>query len=176
MAFVDYKYDAYSNSKQQVWGLDFASIDSFVYQIDRDNWWKFLGIDILDIPVILSGGSLDENYNLWLDSERSLQKYPGTVNTGVDSYIETKEWNILKGLFQRYLIDYDGGSADVITNVRRVVSDVETIVTDEKSSVIANEMRYVALDKSRGRSMSITIYNAEIIKSILFDIKEWGER
>lgn len=156
-----------------VWG---TLINTFVYQIDRDVWGKFLGIDILDIPVVLSGGNLDENYNLMLDSNRELQKYPGSTITSAEAYIRTKEFYIKKGVFQRWLVDFEGADVDVETRVKRVVGALQTELTDLKTDVTANKLRGISLSKQRGRTMSIKIVDAEIIKSLSFDFKKWGEQ
>ena len=161
---------------EQIWGLDFAAINSFVYQIDKDQWYKFLGIDILDVPVILSGGSLDENYNLWLDSDRELQKYPGTITTTIDAYIRTKEFYIQEGVFQRWLVDFEGTGVDVETRVIKEVGGYKVEEEDIKFSVAPNKFRGISLGKMRGRTMSVKIINAEIIKALLLDVKGWGER
>ena len=165
----------YGIGYEQVWGMDYASIDSFVYQIDRDSWWRFLGIDILDIPVILSGGSLDENYNLWLDSDKRLMKYPSTVDTAVPSFIRTKEFYIQEGVFQRWMVDFEG-VADVETRVIKRVGNSDVEETDEKFAVAPNKFRGLPLGKMRGRKMSVKIIDADIIKTLSLDVKGWGER
>ena len=152
------------------------TINTFVYQIDRELWGKFLGLDIVDIPVILSGGNLDENYNLLLTSDRELYKYPGTTETNYVSYIRTKEYYIEKGVFQRWLVDFEGEGVDVETRVKRRVGNIQTTRIDLKTDVIANKLRGISLNKQRGRSMSIKIIDAEIIKSLLYDAKKWGEQ
>ena len=161
---------------EQIWGMEYAAINSFVYQINKDQWYKFLGIDILDVPVILSGGSLDENYNLWLDSDRELQKYPGTITTTIDAYIRTKEFYIQEGVFQRWLVDFEGSGVDVETRVIKEVGGSEVEEIDTKFSVAPNKFRGLPLGKMRGRTMSIKIINAEIIKALSLDVKGWGER
>ncbi len=157
-----------------VWGLEYANIDSWVYQIDRDKWGKFLGMDILDIPVILSGGSLDENYNLWLDSDRQLMKYPGNAYTAVEAMIRTKEFYIEKGAFQRWMVDFEG-TANVETRVKKTVAGVDTNEEDIKYNVTPNKFRGISLDKQRGYQMSIKIIDADIIRAFSFDAKKWGE-
>ncbi len=158
-----------------IWGLDYAAIDSFVYQIDRDKWTRFLGMDISDIPVILSGGSLDENYNLWLDSNRQLMKYPGTAYTAVEAVIRTKEFYIEKGAFQRWMVDFEGSSVDVETRVKKMVGGSVVNEEDIKYNVDPNKFRGISLDKQRGYQMSIKIINADILKGFSFDSKKWGE-
>ena len=164
-----------SNGYAQIWGVDYAAIDTYVYQIDRNRWNKFLGLDILDVPVILSGGSLDENYNIWLDSYRELQKYPGSAYTSADAWIRTKEFYIEEGVFQRWLVDFEG-AADVETRVKREVSGSTVEKEDIKYNVSPNKWRWISLEKQRGRTMSIKIINPDIIKALSFDIKRWGEK
>ena len=159
-----------------IWGLDYAAIDSFVYQIDRDKWTRFLGLDISDIPVILSGGSLDENYNLWLDSEKELKKYPGTAYTSVEAVIRTKEFYIEKGAFQRWMVDFEGSSVNVETRVKKMVGGTVVNEEDIKYNVDPNKFRVISLDKQRGYQMSIKIIDANILKGLSFDSKKWGER
>jgi hypothetical protein len=167
-----YADDGYAS----VWGLEYAPIDSFVYQIDRERWGKFLGMDILDVPVILSGGSLDENYNLWLDSDRELKKYPGTAYTAVEAMIRTKEFYIEKGAFQRWMVDFEGSSVNVESRVRRMVSGSSLDKEDIKYNIEPNKWRGISLDKQRGYEMSIKIIDADIIKGLSFDSKKWGEQ
>jgi len=164
-----------SNGWCQVWGVDYAAINTFVYHIDEGKWMKFLGLDIADIPVILSGGSLDENYNIWLDSYKELQLYPGSAYTSVDAYVRTKEYYIQEGVFQRWLVDFDG-DADVETRVNRRVGSNQTQLTDSKYDVNANQWRGLSLENQRGRSMSIKIIGADVIKALNIDVKGWGER
>jgi len=161
---------------EQIWGMEFAAIDSFVYQIDHDKWMKFLGIDISDVPVILSGGSLDQNYNLWLDSDKEIQKYPGTIDTTIEAYITTKEFYIREGVFQRWIVDFEGSDVDVETTVFREVDGSDVELKDIKFSVAPNKFRGLALKNQRGRKMSITIFNATVINGLSFDIKLRGER
>lgn len=167
--------DAYSSGLAMIWGIEYAAIDSFVYQIDRKKWYKFLGMDILDVPVILSGGSLDENYNLWLNSDRELQKYPGTAYTAVEAVIRTKEFYIEKGAFQRWMVDFEGSSVNVETRVRRMVGGSRVDKEDIKYNITPNKWRGISYDKQRGYEMSIKIIDANIIKGLSFDSKKWGE-
>ena len=159
-----------------VWGLGYVAINSFVYQIDKDKWAKFLGMDILDVPVILSGGSLDENYNLWLDSDRELKKYPGTAYTAVEAVIRTKEFYIEKGAFQRWMVDFEGSSVNVETRVKKTVSGSIVNEEDIKYNIVPNKFRGISLDKQRGYEMSIKIIDANIISGLSFDSKKWGEK
>ncbi len=161
---------------EQIWGMEFAAIDSFVYQIDHDKWMKFLGIDISDVPVILSGGSLDENYNLWLDSDKEILKYPGTIDTTIEASITTKDFYIREGVFQRWMVDFEGSDVDVETTVFREVDGSDVELKDIKFSVAPNKFRGLALKNQRGRKMSITIFNATVINGLSFDIKLRGER
>ena len=165
-----------SDGYEQIWGMEFAAIDSFVYQIDHDKWMKFLGIDISDVPVILSGGSLDENYNLWLDSDKEIQKYPGTIDTTIEAYITTKEFYIGEGVFQRWMVDFVGTDVDVETIVTNEVDGSDTERIDSKFGVVPNRWRGLALKNQRGRKMSITIFNATVINGLSFDIKIRGEQ
>ena len=107
---------------------------------------------------------------------KELQKYPGDITTTVEAYIETKEFYIQEGVFQRWLIDYEGGEVDVKTVVTREVggSDVELI--DTKYNVASNKWRGLALKNQRGRKMSIKIINADIIKGLSIDVKVRGEK
>ena len=159
-----------------IMSLDYSNIDSWVYQIDRDKWGKFLGMDISDIPVILSGGSLDENYNLWLDSDKQLMKYPGTAYTAVEAVIRTKEFYIERGAFQRWMVDFEGSSVDVETRVKKMVGGTVVNEEDIKYNVVPNKFRVISLDKQRGYQMSIKIINPDIIKGFSFDLKKWGEQ
>ena len=176
LVICNYALGASYDGHEQIWGVEFANINSFVYQIDKDQWYKFLGIDIIDVPVILSGGSLDENYNLWLNSDRELQKYPGTISTTVEAYIVTKQFYIQEGVFQRWLVDFEGTNVNVETTVFKEVNGSEVEETDIKLSVAPNKFRGLSLGKMRGRKMEIKIVNAEILKGLSLDIKKWGER
>jgi len=161
---------------QQVWGRIIDQTRSYAYHIDKGKWTTFDGLNILDIPITLAGGSLDKNYNVWIDSDLQLQQYPGTSYCLAETKIETKNFYIKKGVFQRWIVDFVGSGVDVTTRVNRVVNDIETQVEDKKSSVVPNEIRQVTLAKSRGRTMSILVEGANIIRNILIDIKMWGEK
>ena len=164
------------NGYSVVIGIDFDSCSSFVYQIDRKVWGTFLGLDIADVPVILSGGNLDDNYNIWLNSYRTLKKYPGTTITTSPAYIRTKEFYIQEGVFQRWMVDFEGTDVDVETRVTKEVGGVDVEETDKKESVAPNKFRGLPLGKMRGRKMSVKIIDADIIKTLSLDVKGWGER
>ena len=74
---------------------------TWVYHIDRDLWTKFEDLDIIDIPVILSGGSFGANYNLWINSDTDIQNYPGPSNSGSPTEILTKEYYIIYSILHQ---------------------------------------------------------------------------
>ena len=165
-----------TGSKTAIIGIEFDSSSSFVYQIDSNTWWKFFGLDIADVPVILSGGNLDDNFNIWLNSYKVLKKYPSDTETSAVAYIRTKEFYIQEGVFQRWLVDFEGTNVDVETRVIKEVSGADVVETDLKENVAPNKFRGLPLGKMRGRKMSIRIIDASIIKALLLDVKGWGER
>ena len=74
------------------------------------------------------------------------------------------------------MVDFEGSGVNVETRVTKEVSGSDVLEEDLKLSVAPNKFRGIPLGKQRGRKMSIKIIDADIIKSLSYDSKKWGEQ
>jgi len=146
---------------------DTSGAISYVYQIDRNAWTKFSGLDVKQ-SVTLTGGSQLENINLYLkENSPSIDSYPTDTFTTSNSNIKTKNMFFEKGTLKRMKADYTGDSNKELQSI------VENMVGAEKTHSVSSaseEWRGVPLGKNRGKSVSFNINNADTISAIMYEL------
>ena len=148
--------------------------DSYVYHIERNAWTKYTGLDVISAST-LTGGSQVDNVNLLLDSDGTINKYPTEDYTSEESEIKTKDLFFEKGVLRKMKADFE---SDVDTDVDMIsimtkndLSGNEITKTNTITNPNPNHWRGISLANSRGKEVSFKITNANIIKSIMYDLR-----
>ena len=148
--------------------------DSYVYHIERNAWTKYTGLDVISAST-LTGGSQVDNVNLLLDSDGTINKYPAGDYTSEESEIKTKDLFFEKGVLRKMKADFE---SDVDTDVDMIsimtkndLSGNEITKTNTITNPNPNHWRGISLANSRGKEVSFKITNANIIKSIMYDLR-----
>lgn len=147
--------------------LDTPTTKQYVYQIDNDAWTEFTNMDVLAAEP-LTGGTETENVVLILNSNREIKSYPGTGYTSELTEFRTKRFYLLKQYLGRFHFDYEG-SPDVGAIVLNEYFPSPYYKVHYFASLEQNKWRFIGNDKRRARSMEITLIDAELIRSIIFE-------
>ena len=146
---------------------------SYVYHIERNVWTKFTGLSVSSAGT-LTGGKRKDNINLLLDTAGTVNKYPTDVYTPDLAEIRTKELFFEKGVLRRMKADFVKGQNDVdMVSIMKKndLSGNEIIKINTITNPNSNHWRGINLANSRGKEMSFKITNANMIKSIMYDLK-----
>jgi len=89
-----------------------------------------------------------------------------------DISIQTKDLFFEKGVLRRMKVDYEGGTPDITSNMTTLLTNgSEAINTNTISAPNPNQWRGIALQNSRGNTVSFGINGADTIKSIMYDLR-----
>jgi hypothetical protein len=139
-------------------------------------WTKFTGMSVLSASTLTGGNRLD-NVNLLLDSGSLVNKYPSGTDTTELSEIHTKNLYFNKGMLKKMKADFVKGEQEVemvsILTKDKIVDGETSEITKENSieNIKPNHWRGISLGKNRGKQVSFKIKNANIVKSIMYDLK-----
>jgi len=143
---------------------DNSNNKSWIYHIDKDVWTIFNGLDIAQVQI-LSGGSDNNNYNLLLTSDKSVNYYPTVTDTTETAGIITKSYTFDMVDFYRFRIDFEGDDCDVVTFVKNPDGQLsQTFPNIERM-----EWNYLN-NGNWGENIKFIIGNTDKIKKIEFDI------
>lgn len=140
---------------------------TYVYEIDYNQFVEFAEQDIVDAISVHVGA---EDFNLLLDSNGAINKYPGTSYTSERSYIITKEFYLGKGIIKRYQFDFTGTGVNVTVFVHHIDSSGNDIVREDSKTISPNEFKGLANGKNKGRSGAFKLEDANIIRHLLFEM------
>lgn len=148
----------------------YIEFGTYVYQIDRNAWSEYRGLDIVSSSGLTGGTQLD-NINLFLGSDGAIKKYPTSTTTSVESLIQTKEMFFEKGTLRRIKASFDGSGVDFISYLKKNdYNGQEILKTNTLASLESDKWRGIELGYNRGKSVSFAIKNAERIKKIMYDL------
>jgi len=144
---------------------------TYIFQIDRNSWSKYTGLDIVSASGLTGGSQLD-NINLFLDSDGAIKKYPTSTTTSVESLIQTKEMFFEKGTLRRIKAGFEGDDVDFTSYMKKNDGNGSEITkTNTITSIESNKWRGISLANSRGKAVSFEVKNADKIEKIMYDLK-----
>jgi len=144
---------------------------TYIFQIDRNAWSKYTGLDIVSASGLTGGSQLD-NINLFLDSDGAITKYPTSSTTSVESLIQTKEMFFEKGTLRRIKAGFEGDDVDFTSHMKKNDGNGSEITkTNTINSIEPNKWRGISLANSRGKAVSFEVKNADKIEKIMYDLK-----
>ena len=146
----------------------------YVYHIERNAWSKFTELDVLSAAT-LTGGDEYDNVNLLLNSSNGILQFPTETYTSKQSEIQTKDLVFEKGTLRRMKAEFEKGDDDVVLKSVMTTQDSsgnEIVNTNSITNPNPDHWRGIALKNSRGKKLSFKIENADVIKHIMYDLKQ----
>lgn len=136
---------------------------SYVYDIPKDKWTTFTGLDIV-YATALSGGSTLENVNLFLDSYGKLNEYPNYNNSKTEILAEATK------VFDTYYSDYESFEPVIEGTATYDVTATDTQNSHSKSGTDITLRNYKVNQFAigyYGEKLSMTIKNADAINNVI---------
>jgi hypothetical protein len=136
---------------------------SYVYDIPKDKWTTFTGLDIV-YATALSGGSTLENVNLFLDSYGELNEYPNYNNSKTEILAEATK------VFDTYYSDYESFEPVIEGTATYDVTATDTQNSHSKSGTDITLRNYKVNQFAigyYGEKLSMTIKNADAINNVI---------
>ena len=148
-------------------------LKTYVYDLKRKIFVRFVGLKIQSKPRTISAGNAVDNVNIFIDDGNNIDFYPGATDTTTLHELQTKEFNLGKGLIDKIIGDYKEQSGTVLSIVVKNVDagGGETTTTLTKEPLI---WRHLPLDKKRGRSFSIKLRYVTDFSSFRIKYKNIG--
>ena len=146
----------------------------YVYHIERNAWSKFTELDVLSAAT-LTGGDEYDNVNLLLNSSNGILQFPTETYASKQSEIQTKDLVFEKGTLRRMKAEFEKGDDDVVLKSVMTTQDSsgnEIVNTNSITNPNPDHWRGIALKNSRGKKLSFKIENADVIKHIMYDLKQ----
>ena len=141
---------------------------SYVYDITRNVWTKFYGLDV-QVAQILAGGTESDNINLFLNSQGVIEAYPAESHyTLKETIITTKKYVFDNPKYRRFRMDFDGQCRSVVT-----IKNRDKEITQSFETVNRMKMHGLA-NGSWGDSIQFKINTVEKFKRLDLDILPRG--
>jgi hypothetical protein len=160
----------YVPTRHQYWLHDNVNKKTFVYDILRQAWFTFTGLDIVKSRTMEQGDEL-VNSNIFLTTSDTMNEYPQTAGDfAVDTVITTKKYPVERNvIFRRYRMDY------VAQGTLEVDTDIENYDSSAPTSTVApaGRMQWAGLaNGSWGENVQLEITNADKLQKIEIDLHE----
>ena len=141
---------------------------SYVYHMRYGTWYKFKGLQLdQGIPRVLSGGTEDENVNLMIWQTKDIYKYPGATDTTETAFIETKAFDHIRAVFQRFRFQFTGNPT-IASHVIDNTLDPTEIMSEPNRTITGTPIDWADFDLSSSGGTYAEI-NALVLEAVAID-------